>query len=396
MQRGSELKSVKVGEGAGEAAKLERSLHEELRLVSQAKHEWESAIDSLPDLVLLVDEHGCLIRANRTIESWGIATVRDAPGHDFHALIHAGCEEEPCYLTELWGRLESGGDGPAGIDCNVRDGALKRRVQISMRSTRVGASSDRRASAVIIVRDVSEVWAQEEKRRRRDRLEAMGFMVAGLAHEIGNPVAAMKTTLEVWRRNFEDFDRADHERYLSRLEEGIERLQGSVERILARDQRGAGGPSVVRVGALLARVRRLFADQAAEHDVELAVQVETQPDTAVLGEPIALDEILGNLAKNAIESCRAGDRVSISARSDACEVVIRVRDTGTGIPRSAMQNLFVPFFTTKPKGTGLGLAHVNRLVDEMGGRVEIESAEGVGTTATVRLPRAPAGERRGG
>lgn len=365
----------------------DEAIRESLRLISQAKDEWESTVDSLPELVFLVAADMRVIRSNRAVESWGIGAVRTIPGRNLHGVLHPDCLLAPCHLLELWDRLCEGETDFDVVDCNARDEILARRVHITMHARRAPRPNGSFDSATVIVRDVSDLYEKEKTKRRKDRFEAMGYLVGGLAHEIGNPIAAMKTTVEVWSRSFDTFDRETHQRYLRRMEEGVARLEASAERILGR-QGETRKEEIVCVSALLERTLRLFEDQARESGIAIQVEPSSDRDAAILGDAAAIDEVVANVVKNALEACRSADRISISLHLREDCIMIRVRDDGPGIDRSDMEHLFVPFFTTKPTGSGLGLAHVDRLMDEMGGQIEIESAEGGGTSATLRFRRA--------
>jgi len=362
---------------------------ESMRLVERAKNDWETTVDSLSELVLLVDEQCRVIRANRTLEDWKLGRVRAVQGRHVHDLLHGGCSASGCYVTDLWERLRSGGNARGGIDCNVSDEILGRRLQVSLRTARGRSARDRIGTVAMVFRDVSELYEQQEMNRRRDRFEAMGLLVGGLAHEIGNPLAAMKTTLQVWAHNYDDFEEAAHRRFLKRLEEGVDRLNATVGRILGRDRERGREPGKVTLRPSLQRVQRLFEDQAMQAGVELSVALSQEADRDVLGDAAAIDEVFVNLVKNALEACRPGDRVAVDATTDGDWVIVRVRDTGCGIGRDEMKKMFVPFFTTKPFGTGIGLAHANHLMEEMQGRIRLESSTASGTTATLHFRRGP-------
>lgn len=369
---------------ATERVDAQAALRESLRLISHAKREWEATVDALPDLVVLLDREMRVVRVNRIVEAWVDRGVRAVIGQPFHPLLHPACSADDCYFLAAWARLWRDDNTAASVEAYVADDCLGCHVQLTLRSVRPGADALRPNSAAVVLRDVSHLHEADEARRRRERFEAMGYLVAGLAHEVGNPVAAMRTTVDVWARHFDRFDRADHLRYLGRISEGVGRVQATVERILRPGSRRCRVERVA-VDALLRGVERLMWDQVREKGLVLEVAAPPPASMAICGDAAALAEILTNAVKNAVEACRSGDRIMLEARASAGMVSIAVRDTGAGIAEHDMARLFVPFFSTKPTGTGIGLALANHLVEEMGGRIEVESLPGEGTTITLHL-----------
>ncbi|MEN8183321.1 MAG: ATP-binding protein, partial [Myxococcota bacterium] len=112
-------------------------------------------------------------------------------------------------------------------------------------------------------------------------------------------------------------------------------------------------------------------------------------EQAVLGEPAAIDEALANVIKNALEACDRGGHIAVRTQAlTPKRLAVAIQDDGRGIPSDAMSRLFVPFFSTKADGSGIGLAHVNHLMTGIGGGVDVESREGRGTTVTLWFRRA--------
>lgn len=355
----------------------------DVRRIVLGKAEWESTIDSLQELVMLVDSEMRLIRTNRTIEEWNLGTVRTAKGRHLHEVLHRGCTLVDCPLLALWAQLSTGGEADHAVEYTAGDEILKRRIHVTMHAVRSKAGLGE--AVAVVVRDVSQIHEREETLRRKERFEAMGHLVGGLAHEVGNPLAALKATVEVWSRNLGEFGDGDHSRFLSRLAAGIDRMQASVDRIRTWGRQEQYEDQVVSIGSIVEEIHALFLAQVTEASIGLALLHPGGPDLCVMGNPGAVYEVVVNVVKNAIEACIAGDRIAIEWLAEGGAVTLRVRDTGRGISESDMRHLFAPFFTTKPTGTGIGLAQANHLMEQMGARVDIQSSEGRGTTVTLRF-----------
>jgi len=126
--------------------------------------------------------------------------------------------------------------------------------------------------------------------------------------------------------------------------------------------------------------------RAASKEVDLATELPLEP-LVFSFDPDLYELALTNLVQNAIDASSAGSMVFVTVRPSEDDVVISIKDSGTGIPKDHMENIFNPFFTTKAQGTGLGLAIVAKIVDEHGGSISVESTPGEGTTFQLNLPQ---------
>lgn len=238
-----------------------------------------------------------------------------------------------------------------------------------------------------------------ERMRERDRLAALGEMAAGLAHEIRNPLGAIKGAAQ-----FLDPAKLDEEdaEILQVIVEEVDRLNGVVTQFL--DYARPVKPEVVPVDVneVVERTVRLLHVNLGE-GVELDVQLDPHRPMA-MSDAEQLKQVLMNLVQNAVQAMPQGGRIAIataSAQDDPAGfhlsgrvtdfVEVRVRDSGPGLPDEHREHIFVPFFTTKKRGTGLGLAISQRIIRSHGGRISAQSRPGEGTEFLIRLPVA---ERR--
>ncbi|MBN8226889.1 GAF domain-containing protein [Corallococcus macrosporus] len=234
-----------------------------------------------------------------------------------------------------------------------------------------------------------------EKIRERDRLAALGEMAAGLAHEIRNPLGAIKGAaqcLDPKRLPGEDGE------FLDVIVEEVNRLNGVVTAFLdySRPLKQNFGPT--DLNEVVTRTMRLIQNDMPA-SVELAVELDLRLPRAE-GDAEQLKQVLINLVQNAVQALGAQPgRITVRTekperfadfRSAPGEFVeVRVSDTGPGIPADQQPHIFVPFFTTKQKGTGLGLAICQRIVKNHGGGISVQSKVGEGTVFIIRLPALP-------
>jgi signal transduction histidine kinase len=230
-----------------------------------------------------------------------------------------------------------------------------------------------------------------ERMRERDRLAALGEMAAGLAHEIRNPLGAIKGAAQC----LEPRPRAGEEgEFLDVIVEEVNRLNGVVTQFLdyARPLKQSFG--TVDINEVVGRTIRLIQNEIPARLALVVELAESLP--SVEGDPEQLKQVLINLVQNAIQALgtapgtirvrtRGPDRFA-ELRAAGEFVEIDVADDGPGIPPEQQPNIFVPFFTTKQKGTGLGLAICQRIVKSHGGSISVQSRVGEGSTFVVRLP----------
>jgi len=215
-------------------------------------------------------------------------------------------------------------------------------------------------------------------------------MAAGLAHEVKNPLGAIKGAAQLLGdpSDGKALDPATKE-FIGIILEEVDRLDRVVRSVLDYGRPSQGNPGSVDVNAA---VRRTLQGLGPSRDQAARFVLDTGTDLpAVRVDEEQLRQVLINLVKNAEEAMGGAGEVTVHTRRRAAVgsrayVEIAVQDRGPGIPADVLENLFVPFFTTKARGTGLGLAISQRLVQAMGGRIDVASQPGMGSVFTVVLP----------
>jgi nitrogen-specific signal transduction histidine kinase len=232
-----------------------------------------------------------------------------------------------------------------------------------------------------ITRDIQMQWTimQQEK------LASIGRLSAGVAHEINNPLTTILTSVMLLQEDFPPGHPASQE--LELIAKETLRCRSIVTALL--DFARQKPPEVKRcsINDIVTETVMLTRKQSAFKDVELTVSIDPEVP-ALWVDPQQMTQALVNLIINAIESTDPGGRIAVSTELDPKkkQVIIRVKDTGAGIPPGLLEQVFEPFFTTKESGTGLGLAITHGIVVQNGGRIEVASQPGQGTTFTITLP----------
>jgi len=242
-------------------------------------------------------------------------------------------------------------------------------------------------SLAVQIAVVVENSRQYRRMRERDRLTALGQMAAGLAHEVKNPLGAIKGAAQLLGDPEGTPLGASEREFVAIILEEVDRLDRVVGSVLDYARPSKGNPGAIDVNAIVHRTLQVMerdrGGSSFETDLDEVPLVRVDADQ--------LRQVLMNLVRNAMQSMSGRGVVRVSTRSHAGAgqdqwVEVSVRDDGAGITPQVLKNLFVPFFTTKDRGTGLGLAISQRIVEEMGGRIDVASHPGRGSTFSVLLP----------
>jgi signal transduction histidine kinase len=226
----------------------------------------------------------------------------------------------------------------------------------------------------------------EASLRRSERLAALGQLTAGLAHELRNPLGTIKASAEMLMKQSTQARPELMSEMAGYIGAEVNRMNGLISSFLDFARPLQIKPATGTLRPVLDDVARQLSDAAATRQVRLIIQVDPEPLTLSF-DPDLLRLAIQNLAQNAIQASPPGSEVAIRALPNGTSVQLTVADHGEGIQPQHIENIFNPFFTTKPTGVGLGLAIVSKIVDEHRGRIRVTSEPGAGTTFTITLPR---------
>ncbi|MCG5056178.1 MAG: hypothetical protein KA712_24790 [Myxococcales bacterium] len=231
-----------------------------------------------------------------------------------------------------------------------------------------------------------------ERMKERERLAALGQMAAGLAHEIRNPLGSIKGAAQYLLPSADQSIDPSSREFLNIIVEEVDRLNKTVSQFLdyARPYRGEQQP--LDVNQILRKTLTLIEKEEGASKVEISTNLADLPPVRADAEQ--LRQVFLNLMLNALQAMPSGGKLHVSTTlrratrrgAAAAFFEVRFKDTGAGIPPENLKDLFVPFFTTKDQGTGLGLPISQRIIENHGGTIEVRSRVGVGSTFTVLLP----------
>jgi PAS domain S-box-containing protein len=242
---------------------------------------------------------------------------------------------------------------------------------------------------LFVLRDITERRVLEDQLRQAQKMEAVGQLAGGIAHDFNNLLTVISGYGEIARRHIGAGPGSGE---LREIQRAAERAGNLTRQLLAFARRQVLEPVLLDVNEVAGDLTPMLGRLIGE-DIEIAMLAgERLPP--VLADRGQLEQVVINLAINARDAMPDGGTLAIETGASGGEVRLAVSDTGTGIEPDALERVFEPFFTTKDVGfgTGLGLATVHGIVTQSGGRIEVASEPGLGSTFTVVLPAAP-GER---
>jgi two-component system, cell cycle sensor histidine kinase and response regulator CckA len=384
----------------------------------RAEARFTGLLEAAPDAMVCVDGDGLIALVNEQAErlfGYGRAELIGQPievlvpeqaraGHPAHRQAYAA-DPRPRAMgegMELAGRRRDGSTFPAEISLSgieTDDGIL---VTAAVRDVaeRLEAQAERER-----LRTQAERARLERQLQQSQRLESLGQLAGGVAHDFNNLLGVISNyasfvtdaAADLEQGPVRDSVQADTEQ----IQLAAERAAGLTHQLLAFARREVVQPRVLSLNETVSNVDKLLQRTLGEH-VKLVTTLEPDLDL-VLADPGQLEQILVNLAVNARDAMPGGGQLAIeTANADVDEayavsradlppgryVVLKISDTGSGMPQEVIDRAFEPFFTTKPKGegSGLGLATVYGIVAQAGGNIRIYSEPGLGTSITILLP----------
>ncbi|NJN14911.1 MAG: PAS domain-containing protein [Oscillochloris sp.] len=247
---------------------------------------------------------------------------------------------------------------------------------------------------VLYLTDVTEQLQLQELNVRSERLAAMGRLAATVAHEVNSPLQAIQNFLFLAAND----NPQERDGSLNMIAEEIDRIGGLIRRLLELQRPGDDTIRRLDMNTLIERVLRLTTSTLNRYQVQISLQLSRQP-VIVMGHSNQFTQVLLNLIMNAIDAMPNGGTLTIRSKRRSLRredklprplparvVEIEVSDTGAGIPAEAFPLLFEAFYTTKPYGTGLGLATSRQIVEQLGGCMTVCNLEGGGAAFTILLP----------
>ncbi|KCZ71993.1 PAS domain S-box [Candidatus Methanoperedens nitroreducens] len=349
-------------------------------------------LDKAQDAIIVWDlEHRIIYWNKSAVRLYGW-TEEEAIGKNANELLY---KEEPHILIEARKRVIEGGEWIGELEQVTKNG---KKIIVESRWTLVHDSDGRPKSILIVNTDITEKKKIEAQFFRAQRMESIGTLASGIAHDLNNVLVPIMLTSQILREKFTD---EQSQRLFNIIETNTQRGADLIKQVLSFARGVEGEHMTLQVTHLIYEIKKIAKETFPR-------SIETRTDVAkdlwtISGDATQLHQILMNLCVNARDAMPDGGVLSISAENLFMDenyarmniearvgnyIVITVSDNGDGISPGVMDRIFEPFFTTKEpgKGTGLGLSTVHAIVKGHGGFVNVYSEVGKGTTFKVYLP----------
>ncbi len=381
--------------GQIDAQLLERSIRyarerkrADVRIRDQAQ-----LLDKARDAISAFDLEGRVIYWNKSAEETTGYRVEEVEGKRIGDKLYAGRQDT---LQEVWEHVLSEGEWIGELQQTRKDG---RTVVVESRWTLVRDAIGNPKSVLVIHTDITERKELETQFLRSQRMESIGTLVGGIAHDLGNLLVPVLLGVQVLEKRFEGDPSTT--RTLQMISRSAQRGADMVKQVLAF-ARGVEGERVpMNPGQVIREIERISLETFPR---EISFMVEVPDDVwKIKGDATQIQQVLMNLTVNARDAMPDGGRISVTLENVDVgkehmrtnieaklgpHVCITVTDTGEGIPPEVRDKMFEPFYTTKPvgKGTGLGLSTVYSIVKSHNGFVNVHSHPGQGTTFRIFIP----------
>lgn len=342
--------------------------------LEQSELRYKSLFQNNPDPICSFDSHGHCTSANPAIFSITGYSEIELLNKSIHHLIIP--EHLDRWHKQFTGTM-SGETHQYEISFLHKNGGI---VELSILNVPIVVNGQM-SGVYMIGKDISERKRAEEMLIRSEKLSIVGQLAAGVAHEIRNPLTSLKGFVQLMKSKI-----SGYESYFEIMQDELERINFIVSEflVIAKPQSVVYQPRDLRV--ILQNTIVLVGSQAALHNVELIT--EASANLALINcDENQIKQVFINVLNNSIESMNEGGLIVIELQmKEANQIMIRFTDQGCGIPEERIPRLGEPFYTTKERGTGLGLMVTFKIIENHGGKLRITSELGAGTTVEITMP----------
>jgi PAS domain S-box-containing protein len=371
-----------------------KQVKQEERLKQEARGQLRSVFDSLSNNIVVLGEGGEVLEVNRAFLRHFEVKDAELKLRDYHAVL-AQIPEIASFIEKTLQKQDFGQPQRQRIEVKSNNGHQRSNLfDVSVSPLKVG---DRTNGRVVVMDDVTEEERVREELRRSRTLSAVGQITAQVAHEIYNPLGAIKLNLELLEMQTGTDEDVRHT--IGRLKLGVEHLSTIIMdlRYLTRPREPERKPT--DLNSLLDEVVDLASDRLGRSRISVTRDYSKEPPRGEF-DPQQLRKVFLNLLINAVEASPNNGQVELQTRLISQEeaaaipdisssngaLAVSVIDHGVGMSAETRRRVFEAFYTTKRNGTGLGMMITQEIVKKHGGKIEVESEEGKGTTVNVYLP----------
>lgn len=373
--------NTKIPPLQGEMGEISDSVNALSRALREAKTLNELIIENAADGVIAVDIHGCVTMINPAAEEITGYSQKESMGRPYEEVFGGRGYRSPILDT-----LEYGIDHVA---LEVDYPAKHQQIQISVSTSQMHNAQGDIIGALVIFTDLTAKKEVQRRIERAERLATLGELMAGVAHEVRNPLTAISGFVQILKETEQDPQRLEYTQIILKEVHSINKV---IQQLLDFSRPRPGLYQKIYLNQIINETLILVKTKAVEARIHFNVILD-QSLTDIDADGEMLKQVLLNLLINAVQSIPARGEITISTQAiGQSKQQIKIQDNGCGISDEIKDKIFTPFYTTKSSGTGLGLSISQRIITSHDGDITLESQANQGTTFTIVLP-VKSGER---
>lgn len=353
---------------------LENQVKSRTAELRESKRELEALFNGITDLITVIDPHYNIIMTNQAVSNLVNQSSEEIVGNKCYAKCFQREKLCPnCPVKETKETLE-----PAFAEVRHFDEVLR------LYTYPVLSSTGELKAIIEFGKIVTGEKILEEQLIQSARLASLGEMASGVAHEIRNPLAGIKSGAQFIRKRLSSDSEAGE--VLSMILQETDRLEQVVASFLSFARPSASFPTKMKITEVVEKTIAITEEQLTTQNIDLIRHYDDEvPPITVDGKQ--MEQVFLNIFINALQAMPEGGGIELTTSQQHNRVLVKIKDSGSGIHSSIIERIFDPFFTTRAQGTGLGLSINKRIVEELGGSIKVESEVGKGTTFIVALPK---------
>ncbi len=361
----------------GEIGEISNAINELASTLSKVRSYTELILEGTGEGVIALDKDSKVVFFNKSAEILLNINRENVIEKDYREIV----TEEKDLLRET---IE---DALAGKNRNILKSVYRlnngREIPLSINSFCLDTRG--REGAVMILRDLSDMERLERKLRQTDKLAALGKLVAGVAHEIRNPIASIRANVQLWKKRLEKTPPS--EEALDMVIDEIDRLNGIVEKWLIFAKYRTSLRENYQINEVIKKAAELMRVEIKNRDIDFSCELAEDIPSVYIN-PQEIEQVIINLMQNSLDMLSENGSLTVKSSyiKEDSRIKVEVIDTGPGLPLEIQGKIFDPFFTTKEEGTGLGLAVCYDIITGHKGTIDFETLLGKGSTFYFTIP----------
>ena len=371
-----EVEALKIA-----ASTLEAAMHREEQ--DMERNRLFTAIEQSQESIIITGTDGVIQYVNPAFEAVTGYGKDEVVGQSPNRLLKSGRQDAQFY-REMWRTIKNGNVWRGHFINKKKDGAL---FEEDASISPVRNAEGKIKNYVAIKRDVTEKKRLESIAEAANLMENIGYVFSGIRHEIGNPINSLKMTLTVLNESLETFPEDTVREFLERSLNEVSRVEYLLKTLRNFNMFERPEVQSLRIDTFMQKFLSLVADDFKGKGIKIDILSSAWAMKGLV-DPRALHQVMLNLTTNSADALvgREKPRIAFTFSKLKGWVYIEVMDNGCGISSEQKKDLFKPFFTSKVRGTGLGLVIVKKMLSKMNCAIDIESKINVGTTVTISIP----------